>query len=175
MSLNELTTLVEPPNDPVDAGPLELRKEAEAKLGLSLPQDIIDFATTYGSGTFSDEQFWILNPFASWYMDNVQQICRIYSEMKRDEGDHYVPYDVYPIQPGLLPWGSDANGHQMFWLTAGEPDAWPILLFNRDTSQFEEWRMPVTTFLSRIFDGTLQCNLWSEDSQSGLRHVFECC
>lgn len=173
MSVTALKAIVEPPANPVDVGPIQVRVDIEEKLGLTLPQDFIDFNFEYGSGTFSHEQFWLLNPFANWYMDNVEQVCHLYTKMKSDEGDEYIPYEIFPQQPGLFPWGAESNGHQMFWLMKGASDEWPIILFNRDSGHFQELEMPVTTFLCKIFEGTLQCILWTRETQESLVPIFE--
>lgn len=173
MSIAELTSIVSPPISPVDAGPDELRQTVERSLGLQLPSDFIDISTAYGSGMFADGQFWCLNPFASWYRSNVEQICEIFSKIKAMEGDGLIPYDIFPAQDSLFPWGCESNGHGMFWLTRGKSDEWPIILFNRDTSEFEELKMPVSTFLSKVFSCELRCILWSDETQQCFSHQFE--
>jgi len=173
MAIEDLTNIVAPPSDPVDAGPESRLSAVEEKLGLTLPQDIIDFGLTYGTGSFASNQFMVLNPFAPWYVGNVQEVCGLYHGLQRDEGDKFIPYAVHPDRPGLFPWGAEDNGHQMFWLTEGNADKWPILLFNRDSSEFERWDMPVTTFLGKVFRLELACVLWSDETQRMLRREFE--
>lgn len=173
MSITELTSIVPPPVSPVDAGPDELRQSVENSLGLRLPSDFIDISRTYGSGLFSDGQFWCLNPFASWFRSNVDQICEVFGKLKAVEGDSLIPYDIFPSKNSLFPWGCESNGHGMFWLTKGKADEWPIVLFNRDTNEFQELIIPVSTFLSKVFLCELKCILWSDETQHSFSHQFE--
>ena len=173
MSVAELTSVVPPPARPIETGSPELRQSIEDSIGLRLPQDFIDLATTYGSGMFSDGQFWFLNPFAPWYRNDVDRTCSIFLKLKATEGDDFIPYDIYPTQPGLFPWGAETNGNSMFWLTTGESDSWPIVLYDRDMGEFEELRMPVSTFLSKLFTCELKCSLCAEDTQQRLCREYE--
>lgn len=177
MSLGELVKLVPPPAAPVFAGPIERRAEIEAELGLTLPQDIVDYALVYGSGGFY-RQFAVLNPFDPNYMTWVRDISDLFREMKVINGDEYYPYPIYPNRPGLLRWGTDLDGDQMFWLTEGPSDSWPLILWDRDSGPEESWQrldMTVTEFLVGIFSNTIQCVLWGPEQQRQLteRREFE--
>ncbi len=173
MSVANLTVTITPPVSPTDTGPEELRQTVEKYLGIRLPQDFVDISTTYGSGMFADGQFWCLNPYASWYRSNVDQICDVLRTLKETEGNDFIPYDIFPEQGGLLPWGAEANGHGMFWLMQGSSDEWPIVLFNRDTNMFEKLEMSVSTFLVKIFSCELECILWSSETQNTFAHHLE--
>lgn len=171
MSVNELIAVVPPPTHPVDPGTDLLRQQVEEKLGLRLPQDIIDFSLTYGTGTFSHGQFWVFNPFSRWYYSNIEEVCRLFRKLRRDEGPGRFPYNFHPERPGLLSWGSESNGHEMFWLTEGEPNAWPIILYDRVS--FERWDLSVTTFLAKFFKCEISCILLGEDTQRRLHPEFD--
>ena len=172
MSLAELVKLVPPPAAPVFAGPVEWRAAIEAELGLTLPQDIIEFALVYGSGTFS-LQFGVYNPFDPGYVTFVRDISAIFAEKKAECGNLRVPYAIFPQAGGLLCWGTDLNGSEMFWLTEGPSDSWPIVLWDRDYGRFERWEMPMTEFLVAVFSNTVECVLWSPEMQRELQRMFE--
>jgi hypothetical protein len=87
---------------------------------------------------------------------------KYFRDLKRAEGDQFIPYDIYPKSPGLLVWGSDVNGHMMFWLTEGQPEKWPLVLMTVD-GQFEQLQMSTTTFLARVFSGAMECILWDKE------------
>ena len=164
MSKEHLVAVVTPPLHPVEAGPITLRSPLEARLGLSLPHELYEVGATYGSGKFGN-QIEVLNPFSSSYFDTVVEVCDLYRDLRRDEGTTVVPYDVYPVHPGLFPWGLEENGHMLFWLTEGKQESWPILLARSREARFERWDMPMTTFLSKVFKGEIHCILWDNDTQ----------
>ena len=62
--------------------------------------------------------------------------------------------------PGLLAVGSDDNGRFIFWLTEGEPDDWPILVWPLDR-HFVRIEKSLTEFLYQLFSGALDC--WGGD------------
>ncbi len=173
MSIAKLRSIIPQPTVLVDVGSDELRQAVEDSFGFKLPPDFIDISTTYGSGMFANGQFWCLNPFASWYRSNVDQICGVIQNLKVEEGDGLIPYEIFPAKNGLFPWGCEANGHGMFWLTTGKSDEWPIVLFNRDTNEFEELRMSVSAFFSKVFLCELNCILWSNETQQRFSRTFE--
>jgi hypothetical protein len=161
MAVSELVAVVPPPENPTEAGPPEEWPGIESAIGIPLPLDVRDFGLRYGSGMFADtvEAY---NPFSAKYLEIISQVSDCYRDLKCAEGDKFIPYRIYPDKPGLLVWGSDVNGHMMFWLTEGEPSRWPLILMTVD-GQFERWDMPMTTFLASIFQGKMSCILWDEE------------
>lgn len=172
MSLSELKSLVLPPEHPIDSGLGGQVSELSQRIGIELPSDLITFSACYGSGSFSSGEFWIHNPLADSYTDTIDEILDIYKDLKDVEGDDYIPFNIHPELCGLLPLGSTANGHQMFYLTEGSPAVWPILYYNRDYGTFERQMGSITNCICQIFKGQL-CNLWSASTQNILRPKFE--
>lgn len=161
MAIDELIAVVPPPHNPTETGSLEAWSAIECAIGIALPEEIRDFGLRYGSGMFGDTVE-VYNPFSVNYLDTIRQVSDCYRDLKRAEGHEFIPYHIYPDKPGLLVWGSDVNGHMMFWLTEGEPAQWPLILMTVD-AQFERWNVPITTFLARIFQGEIGCILWDKD------------
>lgn len=160
-SIDELIDAVPPPEKPRENGPLENLSVIENALGTSLPKDIVEFGMQYGTGMFADT-LEVYNPFSGRYLESVSQVSGCYRDLKRAEGDQFIPFEIYPKSPGLLVSGSDANGHMMFWLTEGRPEDWPLVLMTVDAT-FERLDMSITTFLARIFSGTMECILWDKE------------
>jgi hypothetical protein len=48
----------------------------------------------------------------------------------RAEDPEPFGYPLYPEPGGLLPWAGTGNGVQLCWLTEGESDAWPVVVFD---------------------------------------------
>lgn len=161
MSIESLIEIAPPPSEPVDAGPLPQWAMVQIKLGLELPSDLLKLAVLYGTGSFSRGQFSVLNPFAPSYVETVTQICAFYRTLKEAEGDDYFPYDFYPQRPGLLPWGREANGHEMFWLTEGAADDWPLVLYRSGACEFERAEMSLTDYLGEVLTNRSTCTIFS--------------
>jgi hypothetical protein len=161
VAIEELIAAVPPPGHPSEAGPLDAVPDIEKALGTPLPKDAFEFGLRYGSGMFADT-LEVYNPFSSNYLVTVHEVCDVYRDLKAQEGDEFIPYDIYPKSPGLLVWGRDVNGHMLFWLTIGQPDQWPLMLMTVD-GQFERWACQMTSFLARVFMGEMGCILWDKD------------
>jgi SMI1 / KNR4 family (SUKH-1) len=158
VAIEELIHVVPPPSNPIDSGSESRITEIENRLGVSLPKDILEFASRYGTGRFSDT-LTIINPFSPGYFELINEVSTCYRDLKRDEGDECIPYEVYPSHPGLLVCGHEVNGHILFWLTEGEPDQWPLILMAVDF-EFERLNVSLTTFLTHVFGGQRGCVLW---------------
>jgi hypothetical protein len=79
--------------------------------------------------------------------------------MRDGEGTKYVPYRVFPERPGLLFWGSDDGGRELYWFAKGKPTGWRIVVRSED-NEFEEFDGPMTSFLARVFAGRLRPKAW---------------
>ena len=52
--------------------------------------------------------------------------------------------------PGLIQFGHDSNGNQLYWLTEGKPNQWPIVV--HDCRQgYETFQGPMTRFFVSAF------------------------
>lgn len=112
----------------------------------------------YGSGQFGSSLD-VYNPFAAAYRRTIGFMANIHRKLKESEGPDYIPFEIYPISPGLLPFAhSIGSRDKFFWLTDGPPDTWPIILMGEDWkgNVFERWNMSMTSLLSRLFRGELE-------------------
>jgi hypothetical protein len=130
-TIDDLTALIPPPPSPADAeGDW---RQVEATLGLRLPADYKQLVRTYGFGSFDDILLW--TPFTR-YMDGttnvVQQnldLLAIFEDLREDSPEDF-PYPLYPEPGGLLQWASTGNGDALCFITEGEPDRWPVAVWN---------------------------------------------
>jgi len=166
MAIGDLTALVAPPNSPTEVPKHPDWDIVEGELALSLPSDYKDFVTQYGSGLLGNF-IRVFNPFASSeylaLVPCVQRISKIRSESKTTEGDEEVPYGIYPNSPGIVPWGNDENGNTLYWLTDGSPENWPIVVGEGRGRRWEQFALPMTTFLAKALKGDAKCNIWPDD------------
>jgi hypothetical protein len=162
-NIAELTALVPPPKEPKDAGPEAQWSEIQNSLGTQLPDDYRDFGRIYGSGDFktpSSIAVYVCNPFAPWFLQFVQQECADHRNLKEDG---YVPYDFYPLSPGLLPCGGDDNGNRLYLLTQGQPNEWPVVVVSRAADVCERFELPLTTFLAKAFKREIVPKIWDAE------------
>lgn len=160
MAIEDLVRVVTPPDVPLQVDTGRSWRAIQDEIGIDLPDDLRQLATTYGSGRFC-KMFMVFNPFASTYSQYIKFECDLLNQLMDNEGDQYIPYNVFPYSPGLLPWGSDDNGHTMLWLTDGPAEEWPIVLRSRD-NEYERHDLNMTTFLEKVINQELSCLLWSQ-------------
>ena len=175
MAITELTDLIPPPPDPVEAGSEELWDEIQQDLGLPLPDDLRDFGFAYGTGKFVEQGILVFNPFAAVYRNWLNESVSAWQSLRDGEGDAEVPFDLFPSTPGLLPWGSDEGGAGLFWLTEGTPDNWPILVRGHEKAAFHRYEMELTTFISKVMKREILLkDLWLEEIfEDASRLVFQ--
>jgi hypothetical protein len=128
VTIDDLTGLVPPPAQPVGADcDWALAEEA---LGLRLPADFKALVSRYGVGQFGDIGLWdkLTGGVSSFVKlayrdrDHIRQL--------REEFPEDFPYPFYPEPGGLLEWASTGTGSRLCWLTEGEPDGWPVVVWN---------------------------------------------
>ena len=167
VDLTKLQRLIPPPSSPAEIGTLQLRASVEKSLGLGLPSDLCDFAMVYGSGAFQAPNWtgllYIFNPFSPTYLNRISDRARMCVQIKDAEGDEYVPFGIYPERPGLLACGYGEGGRDIYWLTKGEPDEWPILIWPPER-KFISVTDSLSSFLLRLFLGKINC--WGSDKDA---------
>jgi hypothetical protein len=132
-ALDELLTVLPPPKRP-----LHNRGDwatVEAALGLRLPPDFKAFIAAYGRGTINncleiESPFGLKEDVRKWwgnfaaYFDTVAEY-------------EPLPYPIYPQAGGLLPFGTLGDVDILNWRTAGEPEEWPFVYYDRTEGFFE--------------------------------------
>jgi hypothetical protein len=160
MAIEDLLRVVAPPDYPPHPDP-EDRAAAEKVVGLSLPEDYIDFATAYGTGSFSDRgfYFWVWNPLRPDYPAIVEQETAAWRAARGQTPEEFE-FDIHPDRPSYLPLGADVNGGWFAYVTRGEPDAWPVAAKPRGGA-FERFDMPMTTFLAKVVTRVLRPGIFA--------------
>ena len=164
MSLNELMAVVSPPQNPIEIGNESQMATIEEKLGTRLPDDYRAFAGKFGTGRFNDLDrvcIEVLNPFAPNYFVTLDYMCKTLREsLEIDARRTPVLYNAFPTKPGLLPWGQDDNGCTM--LVEGPPNDWPIIVNPPRYSEYQQFPLSMTAFLTKAFTRQLTCILWDD-------------
>jgi hypothetical protein len=155
MAIEELIRVVAPPYRLPPPDPQD-RAAAEKVVGLALPEDYIDFATTYGTGSFSDHSFyfWVWNPLRPDYPAIIEQETAAWRAARQQFPEHFE-FDIHPTRPGYLPLGGDVNGGWIAYVTRGEPERWPVATRHKDGA-FELFEMPLTAFLTKVVTSVLR-------------------
>lgn len=163
MSIDLLMSVVAPPSSPIETGTEHKWEHMQKLVAAALPRDFYDFGMVYGSGGFRDPNIdiWIYQPFWHRFKESVNYYNALLSRFKADQGDQYIPYDVFPASSGLLVWGNDVEGNELYWLTEGKPDDWPIIIRGRDDS-WEEHNGPMTSFLAKAFTRQIDVHVWPD-------------
>jgi hypothetical protein len=150
MSIEALKSLIAPPQVPIqNDGDWDA---AEQDIGFRFPADFKELIGTYGTGEFFGK-IAIENPLRPWGRDGIRERLKSYRELR--EACEYT-FPLYPESPGLLPWGSDSNGHLYCWYTDGSCDDWPIvqLFHGYEDDALEIVPGPITRFLVDFVNNT---------------------
>ena len=150
--VERLRQLLPPPADPVEPGRPEGWAEVEAALRTGLPSDFKAFTELYGSGTV-DDFLYLFNPFAAGPDGNLlaekDRVLAGYRQT-RARFPERLPMPPFPEPGGVLPLGRTDNGDELYWVTQGDPDGWPVALLESRAARQEVHPMPVTEFLAAL-------------------------
>jgi hypothetical protein len=136
-ALDELTELVPPPDDP----------PPPPEWGQPLPSDYRALVERYGPGTIAGLA--ILTPgHPNRYVDLDRQTGEQRATLK--EGDIAPAYEP----DALIPWGIDESGNVVWWLTTGEPDAWPVIANEARGDEWQRFDGGAVAFLVALLDGS---------------------
>lgn len=140
--LEALRQLVPPPADPyLGDGDWD---ELFGELGSRLPAEYVRLMETYGTGIWSSwlrfvpplrtdrpvpsaHGFHGLLRHATWIND-------IYREL-RAEHPEFQPLAVWPEPGGFFAFADSIDGDAIGWLTIGDPDDWPVIIYPRHYDQ----------------------------------------
>jgi hypothetical protein len=160
MSLDKLRCVLPTPSEPIDVGTEEDWLVVEQEVGFAFPDDFKEYTKVYGRGEIG-EYLTVLNPFTPNTIYNLLADAPYILDMHRElasefEEDNICPFPLYPEPDGLFPWAKTRGNEYLFWLTAGPPDMWPVVVsalgFDEQLRRFE---MGMTDFLWAWIGGTL--------------------
>jgi hypothetical protein len=83
-----------------------------------------------------------------------------------------LPLPPWPDPGGLLPLGRSDNGNELYWLTGGPADAWPVVAFAGRSTRHEVHRHPVTAFLALLLSGELSTSVFPDSFLRRTAHEF---
>ena len=101
------------------------------RLGTTLPVEYVDLVNTYGGGMWGGE-LWFPPPGGLFEL--ADEAASAYRQLRAEFPEHY-PLRVWPEPGGFLAFASSANGDYVGWLTLGDPDSWPVIVWPRDEDQ----------------------------------------
>ncbi|RKR93068.1 SUKH superfamily protein [Micromonospora pisi] len=147
MSMRKLITLVATPDRRIDVPSPQEFATCEAELGLALPADFKELLSAYGVGRFLDYLF--AYPLAGHDM-NIRRNSLLLEghSASRDKFPAWYPYPLYPEANGLLLWGGTYDGHSLCWLTGGEPDKWPVVVWHQRNSDYRLYQGGAVAFIA---------------------------
>jgi hypothetical protein len=155
--LERLRRLLPPPADPLEPGSPDGWAEVEATLGTALPGDFKAFTERYGSGKV-DDFLYLFNPFAGGQDGNLlvekDRVLAGYAQT-RARFPARLPLPPFPEEGGVLPLGRTDNGDELYWVTRGDPDDWPVALLESRAARQEVHPVSVTGFLAALAAGDL--------------------
>ena len=172
--VERLRQLLPPPADPVEPGRPEGWAEVEAALRTGLPSDFKAFTELYGSGTV-DDFLYLFNPFAAGPDGNLlaekDRVLAGYRQT-RARFPERLPLPPFPDPGGVLPLGRTDNGDELYWVTQGDPDGWPVALLEARTALQELHAMPVTGLLAALAANQLPSRILPKAVLSRPSHQF---
>ena len=158
--LSTLIELVSPPTNPEEAGYPLSRDLVETGLGYTLPEDIYEFFSCFGNGTFETGDYsnlmTLFNPFLRTFFKDVNAACKVFHEKKRIRGPASFPYNVYPEFPGLCACGSGEDHRFLFLSTHALRDGHRVALVTPD-NMIEPVGRTVVGFLVALISGNIGC------------------
>jgi hypothetical protein len=148
--------------------------DIEAALGTALPGDFKDFTELYGSGTV-DDFLYLFNPFAAGEDGNLlvekDRVLAAYRQT-RARFPERLSLPPFPEPGGVLPLGRTDNGDELYWVTEGQPDEWPLALLESRASFQELHPMPVTGFLAALAANELDSRVLPQHVLGRPNHQF---
>jgi hypothetical protein len=172
--LERLLQLLPPPAHPVEPARPEGWAAVERALGTGLPGDFKAFTERYGSGTV-DEFLYLFNPFAQGPDGNlVVEKDRVLAGYRQTRArfPERLPLPPFPEPGGVLPLGRTDNGDELYWVTDGQPDGWPVALVESRAALQELHAMSVTGFLAALAANQLASRILPADVLGRPSHRF---
>ncbi|WP_051510296.1 SMI1/KNR4 family protein [Intrasporangium oryzae] len=133
--LTALRALIPPPTSP-DLGEGGTWESVLEALGGRLPSAYVELMNTYGGGIWRSYLRFPspLDLSADGLVARAQFVSRTYRDLRAGFPDEF-PFAAWPEPGGLLAFANTIDGDQLGWLTTGEPDDWPIVVYPRHGEQ----------------------------------------
>jgi hypothetical protein len=152
--LQKLVALVPVPDQRVDVPLPQDFAACEHDLGLALPNDFKDLLSTYGVGRFLDYLFAYPLDGHDMNLRRNRLLLEGHSSSRTAHPDWY-PYPLYPEADGLMLWGGTYDAHSLCWLAKGEPDEWPVVVWEQRNSRYHLYDGGAVAFITDWLQGRL--------------------
>jgi hypothetical protein len=143
-------------------------------LGTGLPSDFKAFTELYGSGMV-DDFLYLFNPSAAGEDGNLlfekDRVLAGYRQTRAKYPER-LPLPPFPQEGGVLPLGRTDNGDELYWVTEGDPDGWPVALLESRAALQEVHPMPVTGLLATLAANQLTSRILPADVLDRPSHQF---
>lgn len=150
---------VTPPVEPQELPSQTEWRDAERRLGTSLPADYRKYVSVYGTAGFG-ASIWIFTPTAkNSYFNLVDQAERLLAadrQMRDFVGRDEFRLRLFPELGGLLPFGNTSNGDVLYWETIGEPDDWSVCVRESRDVTCERFALSMSAFLDGVLTGRVK-------------------
>lgn len=157
MGLDRLIRLVPPPATPVDAG--SDWQAVTRRLGVRLPGDYRGLVEQYGWGEFCDLlRLW--TPFGTNRFNGIDWQTAPAPPVSARDRERY-PYPLHPAPGGLLVWGGTIDADRLCWLTGGEPQDWPVVVWSED-GRYETFAPGAAEFIEGWIGGRITSRVLAE-------------
>lgn len=155
--IDRLLNLVPPHGGSVHT-PEEWR-ELESHMGISFPEDYVQFVNAYGGGIFCSLVA-IPDPFRAppEYGKTTKEWWTSWSGIFTcwgEEPDSILPYPLFPAVPGLLTWGTYSDENVLGWVTSTRQKEWHVIYKDMRGGFFELQEWGFAQFLVACVEGTL--------------------
>ncbi|MFD9338130.1 SMI1/KNR4 family protein [Streptomyces sp. NPDC060028] len=150
-----LVHLVGPPAAPVDAhGDWTA---VETVIGTRLPHDYKRLVETYGWGEFCDFLY-LRTPFGTSKHNGIEWQSAHHSTGSPERDYERYPYPLHPAPGGLLIWGTSMDADRLCWLTDGDLEKWPVIVWSSE-GWYEPHPMGATEFVKGWAGGNVTSGL----------------
>lgn len=132
--LEALSLLVPPPEAPYLGG--GTWQELSGELGSRLPAEYVALMDRYGAGCWAGWLRFVtpLRPAGRGFVRHAEETLDAYRTLRADFPEN-LPLAVWPEPGGFLPFANSIDGDHLGWLTEGEPDDWPLIVWPRHADQ----------------------------------------
>ncbi len=172
-NLGRLFEVMPPPEEPLEVPTLGDWERCECEIS-PLPLDYRAFISAYGTGTV-DDFLWVFNPASgNEFLNLVSQRRAILSALAITARQSPARFSMprFPEPGGFLPFAGTDNGDSLFWVTAGEPDAWTVAVMGPRAPDVYRYEGGLVAFLVAIIAEGFDCGGFPDDFPSGRKVDF---